>query len=82
MVKSRIHICSSCNESTQSEEKQDKHLAKQQQDKERNCRAPCENASGVIHYCSVRGKARKITVTLCNITDRKLDLKSTEIICK
>lgn len=82
MVKSRIHIFPSCNESTQSEEKQDMHLAKQQQDKEINCRAACKNASGIIPYCSVREKARKITATLCNITDRKLNLKSTEIICK
>lgn len=82
MVKPRIHICSSWNESTQSEDKQDKHIARQQQDKEINCRAPCKNASGIIRYCLVRGKAIKVTISVFDVTEGKLDLESTEIICK
>lgn len=79
MVKPRSHICSSWNESTQSE---DKHIARQQKDKEINCRAPCKNASDIIHYCPIRGKAIEATVSVFNVTEGKIDLESTEIICK
>lgn len=82
MVKPRIHICSSCNESAQSEDKQGKYVARQQQDKEINCRAPWENASGIIHYCLIRGKAIKVPLSVFNICEGEFGLESTEIICK
>lgn len=82
MVKPKIHNCSSWNESTHSEDKQDKHIARQQQDKEINCGIPCKNTSDIIHYCFVRGKATKVAVHVFNITGGKVDLESTEIICK
>jgi len=82
MVKPRIHICFSWNESTQSEDRQDKHVARQQWDKEINCRAPCKNASGIIHYCLIRGKAIKVTDGVLNLTEGKLGLENSDTICK
>lgn len=94
MVKPQIHcsltkamgmlqyICSSQDEPTQANTRQDEHVVRQQQDKEINCGAPCKHTSTVIHCCLVRRKATEVTVTVFNVTEAKLGSESMELNCR
>lgn len=55
-------------ESTQSEDKQNKHVASSSRTR-KYCRTLCKNASGISHYCLIRRKAIKATASVFTIPE-------------